>query len=370
MNYGYRQPTAASASLASTPAPPAYRGPQTASFDQPSKAAIVNEDALPSMPTWADAQTRHVEEEHEEVEMDDLKGLRDHSKSPMAAPVPGGFSRGTLKGGYTQVPGSYPSPQPSPHPVYNDGLSPSGGVGGYSDHQDGYVNEEQGGYYGAHTDTHNFNQHPQSPGYGATPAGFSPRAPPAPYRGFDNQSPRPRVPNFSAPGGAYGQVPPARSPPPGMGMGAGAGYSPYDQQHRQLTHSPPPVGMQPSMQPSSMGAGYSPYDNNNNNYHRHQQSQSQSQYDYGHPHTQSPPPQPLTIPQQQPSPPPAPGQYRAFSPQIQTPASLQPAVAPTTTSTSFLDGHQDPEQAANSEDRPPSLLMAGRRPAPNSYRAV
>ncbi|OKL61244.1 hypothetical protein UA08_03448 [Talaromyces atroroseus] len=381
MNFGYRQPVAAASSLASTAPPPAYRGPQTATFDQPSKPVVVNEDELPPMPTWADAQTRRVEDpdaEHEEVEMDNLAGIRDQSKSPFhhdavaPAPVAGGLSRGMSRGGYTQVPANYPSPHPSPRPLYDEGYSPNGGVGGYGGHgeyQDGYHNEEQGNYYGSPADAHYFNQDPHSlgTGFGQLPAGYSPRAlpqpSPAPYRGFDNQPPpRAPVPNFSAPGNVYGgQIPSPRSPPPAMG----AGYSPYDQQsqqYRQLTHSPPPPAMHPAMQPSSMGSGYSPYDHDQ--LPQQQPSSGYSPYDhqtepqYGVPQTHSPPPPQPTLQQQQQG-----GQYRAFSPRIASPGPPSPHQA--TAPTSLLE---DP--SANNEDRPPSLLMAGRRPAPNSYRAV
>ena len=51
-----------------------YRGSpvkQTATFDVPSKNGGYNEDALPAMPSWDHAQSRHVEEE-EDVEMEKL----------------------------------------------------------------------------------------------------------------------------------------------------------------------------------------------------------------------------------------------------------------------------------------------------------
>ena len=52
-----------------SPVPPAYNpgfaynhGPQTATFDAPSKS--MNEDALPAMPSWDNARSRRVEQEH------------------------------------------------------------------------------------------------------------------------------------------------------------------------------------------------------------------------------------------------------------------------------------------------------------------
>ncbi|EED22073.1 conserved hypothetical protein [Talaromyces stipitatus ATCC 10500] len=359
MNFGYRQPIAAASSLSAGP-PPAYRGPTTASFDQPSKAAHVhvNEDELPPMPTWADAQTRHVEDhsaQHEAVEMDNLEGIRDHAKSPLQhdqrvspAPVAGGLSRGMSRGGYNEVRGTYASPHPSPQPLYDDGYSPNGhggsyggghnggAVGGLSEH-DAYLNHGGQGHYGGNAaETHYFNQKPhspgpQSPGYGPpAAAGYPPRASPqespAAYRGFENQhAPRVQVPNFSGPR-AYNQTPSPRSPP-----AMGGGFPPYPE-----ARSPPPAT-----------SGYSPYD-------LHNQHNQQHQSDFYHPPTQSPPPQQgHRAPQ---------GQYTAFSPRIASPPLQQQHA------TSFLEdpGHQSPD----GEDRPPSLLMAGRRPAPNTFRAV
>ncbi|KAJ5234232.1 uncharacterized protein N7469_003400 [Penicillium citrinum] len=59
-----------------SPAPPVYRGAtQTATFDTPKTAnSHVDEDALPAMPTWANAVDKHVEDDtpHEDVEMKPL----------------------------------------------------------------------------------------------------------------------------------------------------------------------------------------------------------------------------------------------------------------------------------------------------------
>lgn len=293
--------------------------------------------------------------------MDNLQGIRDHSKSPLhhnprvsPAPVAGGLSRGMSRGGYDQVPGTYPSQHPSPQPMYDEGYSPNGhgvgyggghpgdAMGGNLSEHDAYFNHgDQGHYGGNQADTHYFNQDPhspgpQSPGYGPpAAAGYAPRTSPAPYRGFENQPPpRVQVPNFSGPR-AYNQPSSPRSPP-----AMGGGFSPYDQQQQQ--HQPP--GYSQTRSPPPVSNGYSPYD--------HQQS------DYYHPTTQSPPPlqqQGHQAPQ---------GQYRAFSPQIASPPPLNQQHQ----GTSFLE---DPDhQSPSAEDRPPSLLMAGRRPAPNTYRAV
>lgn len=52
----------------------AYRGPQTATFDAPTKNGKYNEDSLPAMPSWDQAQSRHVQEDDVEMEK-----LNDHS---------------------------------------------------------------------------------------------------------------------------------------------------------------------------------------------------------------------------------------------------------------------------------------------------
>ena len=52
----------------------AYRGPQTATFDAPTtKNGQYNEDALPAMPSWDHATSKHVEEQ--DVEMEKLDGI-------------------------------------------------------------------------------------------------------------------------------------------------------------------------------------------------------------------------------------------------------------------------------------------------------
>lgn len=310
MNYGHQQP-------AVSPAPPAYRGPRTATFDQPKTTVATNEDALPSMPTWADAQTRRVEDHtpvHETVEMDDLEA-HDHANNPYynhhsTSPAPGLMTRG----GYSEVPAKSTSPHPSPQPMYHDDYL----------HDEGY-SPGSGGLRVTNASTQDFgesdylnHQHQpyspissSSPGYGAPPVRYpspgaaaaavtipsrvSPRPSPAPYRGFENQPPaKVQTPNFSGPR-AYDNIPSPRSPV-----------------------SPP--------------MPYSPYE-------AHQQQQ-QPPYQ-----TRSPPPAQH-------------GQYRAFSPTISSSTPPPPF--------SETDHHA----AAQDADRPPSLLMAGRRPAPNSYKAV
>ena len=62
-----------------------YRGPQTATFEAPSKNRneTYNEDALPAMPSWQNAQSRHVEED--DVEMEKLDNTSAQQQSLLAA---------------------------------------------------------------------------------------------------------------------------------------------------------------------------------------------------------------------------------------------------------------------------------------------
>lgn len=60
-----------------------YRGPQTATFDVPSKkGAGYNEDALPAMPSWDNAASRHVEDDDVEMEKLDLTHAQQESLLP------------------------------------------------------------------------------------------------------------------------------------------------------------------------------------------------------------------------------------------------------------------------------------------------
>lgn len=327
MNYGNQQP-------AVSPAPPAYRGPRTAAFDQPKAAAVAtNEDALPSMPTWADAQTRRVEDHspvHETVEMDDLEA-HDHADNPYynhhsTSPAPGLMTRS----GYSEVPANSTSPHPSPQPYHDDYLHDDGYSGGA-----GGLRVTNASNQDLHDSDYLHQQHqpyspisPASPGYGAPPAGYPPPARypspgaaaaampsrlsprpspgPAPYRGFDNQPPpKVQVPNFSGPR-AYDQAPSPRSPV-----------------------SPP--------------MPYAPYES----HQQYQQAPFQA--------ARSPPPRVAGSPVQH-------GQYRAFSPAISSSTPPPPF--------SETDHHQQAAAGTSDGDRPPSLLMAGRRPTPNLYRAV
>ena len=50
-----------------------YTGPQTARFDAPSnKKNTYNEDALPAMPSWDQAQSHRIEDHEHDVEMEKL----------------------------------------------------------------------------------------------------------------------------------------------------------------------------------------------------------------------------------------------------------------------------------------------------------
>jgi hypothetical protein len=58
----------------------AYRGgPQTATFDAPTKNGKYNEDALPAMPSWDQANSRHVQDEDVEMEKLDQHSAQQES---------------------------------------------------------------------------------------------------------------------------------------------------------------------------------------------------------------------------------------------------------------------------------------------------
>ncbi|EFW21929.1 hypothetical protein D8B26_002036 [Coccidioides posadasii str. Silveira] len=106
-NYGY-QPSA----------PPVYDNPppptknwspvaQHAQFDVPTQKAV-NEDALPHMPSWANATTRRVEDTSQDVEMNQL--------SPATGQAIG--TAGRNHSGYYEVPSQPTSPHFAPDNAY------------------------------------------------------------------------------------------------------------------------------------------------------------------------------------------------------------------------------------------------------------
>ncbi|KAL1966898.1 hypothetical protein VTN77DRAFT_3642 [Rasamsonia byssochlamydoides] len=295
MHYGYQQ----------SPAPPAYRGPQTAQFDHSS--AKINEDALPAMPTWADATTKRVEDTTpvEEVEMNRLDAPDQHAGM---VPTTGRVSRG----GYTELPSSAVGSPPAVHQEHR-GPEPS-----------------------------RFPQppSPQTVGY----ARSSPAPSPAPYRGFENPAPAPapaRVPNFHTPR-------PYDRPSPSSPPAQQPAYSSYDQQQQPYRTTSPRIASPPSPQ-----AQQPPYPS----YEHQPQQQSQQLYRAVSPRVPSPPSppaqQPAYVPhgyqpQQQPQ-----QSYQAYSPSI--PSTSPPPFSAV---------------ADDMNDRPPSLLQAGRKPVANSWRNV
>lgn len=100
------------------PYPPAYQGPNTATFDMPGNK--VNGDALPAMPTWADAKVE-PSNTRDDLEMGNMNQT---GQATGVVPVAGGRSG---KGGYRELPhddsfeqpGSYRG-APSTHPYGSD----------------------------------------------------------------------------------------------------------------------------------------------------------------------------------------------------------------------------------------------------------
>ena len=78
--------------------PPAYNGPNTATFDVPGQK--INGDSLPAMPTWADAKVENSNARGGDVEMGHLM---QPGQAPGVIPVAAAAGR-TSRGGYRELP--------------------------------------------------------------------------------------------------------------------------------------------------------------------------------------------------------------------------------------------------------------------------
>ncbi|KAJ4380959.1 hypothetical protein N0V86_003306 [Didymella sp. IMI 355093] len=225
--------------------PPPPEQPKFATFDANSKPA--NEDALPAMPSWNEARSRHVEVEEEavpekrgDVEMDRLNHNGSVSSTSAA-----GVAAGALGAGMRGSPGAGRSP-----------VSPMQGTDGYG-FPAGYQNQ----YDRRGSPAQNQNA---SPGYGANAASAHNNynrgpSPPQPY-GQQNQSAAPyerRSPPqnqpYNQPYNNTAQQNPYSAPPERYTSPAPPSYhttanpNPY-------AYAPPPV--QPFDQPRSNTPGY------------------------------------------------------------------------------------------------------------------
>ena len=84
------------------PPPPAYEFPRFATFDAPSKGAVIHDDSLPAMPSWENATSKRIERySHNDLEMGRLESQGAHGA--VLPGIPGS------RGGYAQVPPQSPT---------------------------------------------------------------------------------------------------------------------------------------------------------------------------------------------------------------------------------------------------------------------
>ncbi|KAL2012067.1 hypothetical protein VTN00DRAFT_4785 [Thermoascus crustaceus] len=331
-SYGYQAP----------PGPPAYRGAQYARFDAPSNNKV-DGDSLPPMPTWEGATTRRVEDtgpRSEDVEMNRL--------SPTGQPP--GMAAGAgrqARGGYTEIPTSKPA---SPQPGYRGVEEPFART--RSPRPDPFA---AGG--------------PGAVGAAVTAPYAQPSRGNSPYE--NRPSPTNRPLNFHTPQ-PYGQGQSPMSPvsPPGQAAYASMpeppGPSPV-MSPGPLNQPRQPTPFNPPRQPSPLNEPLPTYIPDRQPSPLNQPrmmspgplNQPRQPTPFNPPRQPSPlnepfPPTPVSNPPQQ--------TYAAYRPQ---PQPTYAAYSPTTPSSPPPQFEETPNA-----DRPPSLLQAGRKPAPNSWRDV
>lgn len=335
-SYGYQAP----------PGPPAYRGAQYARFDAPSSNKV-DGDSLPAMPTWEGATTRRVEDTSPRSEDVEMNRLSPTGQQPGMAAGAGRQARG----GYTEIPTSKPA---SPQPGYRGVEEPF--ARSRSPRLDPFAAGGPGAVGAAVTT-------PYAQPYGGN----------APYG--NRPSPTNGPPNFHTPR-PYGQGQSPMSPvsPPGQAayavMPEPRGPSPVNQP-RMMSPGPlnqrQPTPFNPPRQPSPLNEPLPTYIPD-----RQPSPLSQPRMTSPGPLNQPRQPTPFNPPRQ-PSPlneplPPTPVSnppqqtYAAYRPPQQT---TYAAYSPTTPSSPPPQFEETPNV-----DRPPSLLQAGRKPAPNSWKDV
>lgn len=352
------------------PAPPVYRGANTtATFDSSKSGATstANEDALPAMPTWAAAVDKHVEDHtHEDVEMEPLNppdrkqaGTPGHPGTAFSDYPP---DRGSPLAGYRGFNPTDPYARRSPGPAAALAAT-----------QDPYGRRSPGAL-------HALNASPVDPYGRRSPGLVSPTA--AAVDPYNRRSPGPAAAmdpygrRSPGPAAAYAAQDPYNRRSPGLTspVGAPMASNPYEHQpynqpyddhsnggyhavtspspvaayNPQTNYSPVPMAFTPGTEPRSQTPGFT-----------RQPSFGSSQY-------------PPTYTSQPP--------YRGTSPSI--PSSPPPpfqSQAPSEYTAYGSHAHAGPQEQTHeygvavsepSRDRPPSLLMSGRKPAPNTFRDV
>jgi hypothetical protein len=256
------------------PAPEPER-PQYARFETASKP-VVNEDALPAMPTWSEAKSTHVEEEVVPEKQGDMEMNRlDHNgsvagtalsgttavagarRSPVRSPVqrsptgdtygfPAGYqNEPLLSGAARNSPGPSPVGRPGQYgqrddgyrgvsPVHAQSLSPvHGGGAGYTPTQQYGRHSPNQGYdqqYGQQYDQPAPSYHSQPPasdsyGYGAPPPARDVVEMPAPYPDYSGPAPPPSTsPQYPSSSSPRYEAPAASYPGQNTYGASGAGY--------------------------------------------------------------------------------------------------------------------------------------------------
>lgn len=283
------------------------QGPQTASFDQPSKSMKVQEDSLPHMPSWDNAVTKRVED---------------------TSPLPAARGRGTdVEMGHVP-PAQTPSPLPrlnsGPQPYPAAAVSPMYNQAHSRGYDDQYNNAPEFGVQ--HTDRYNRSQ-----GYID------------PYTNTDNNdlySHEPYHTRTFSPAPTYNTLPPL-------------GHQ-YDEASAFLAHNP----RSPPLPTSAVSPRNPPFNTQDSPYTT---SNLNTQYQQPR-YPSSPPPRDIASPYP-----------TSQNPAFHSPPSVaaMPSSPPRTT-------YQDPYQLQHHpqsypqeiDTRPPSLLIAGRKPVPGSQREI
>ncbi|KAJ5908856.1 hypothetical protein N7495_001538 [Penicillium taxi] len=383
------------------PLAPQYR--QTAQFDisQPAAAAL-GDDALPEMPTWAGATKKRIEHDPGEVEMALMKpinsnqgvgtsvhpdGYRGFGPTAPYARRPSGSTLGSqvpvaTEDPYARRPSASGLPTQDPYGRRPSGLVPSGAV-------DQYGRRSPGPQAAYNTSSDQYGRRSPAPqaAYNTSSDQYGRRspAPQAAYNTSSDQYGR-RSP---APQAAYNTFPDqyghhSTGPTP-----YGQALDPYSDPYGR--HSPNPAGYSPAASPGPglvRGLGQnqtmSPYGPP----HDHQGSNSGYSPSGGNEYYPITTASPIEYRNVQTSPAPSykafspisePGQAAGFSRQSslssnQYPPSYhtQPPL-PALGSTHHMPYQaysNDPLIAEPSRNRPPSLLQSGRKPVPNTFRAV
>ncbi|KAJ5123639.1 hypothetical protein N7448_009736 [Penicillium atrosanguineum] len=371
------------------PAPPVYRGANTtATFDSTSKSgatSTINEDALPEMPTWAAAVDKHVEDHfHEDVEMEPLS--------------PPDHRQGAGTPGHTGA--AYADYAP------DRGTTPLAGYRGFN-HTDPYARRSPGPAaalaatqdpYGRRSPGAPLALNPQVDPYGRRSPGVASPAVAAAVDPYNRRSPGPNAAmdpygrRSPAPAAAYAAQDPygRRSPGPNAVMspyghhspGSLNNASPIDPYGRLKSPVGAPVSSPYEHQPYNQ-----PYDDYSNSYHpvsspspvaAYQPQTNYSPIHGSEPHPQAPgfTRQPSFGSSQYPPTYTSQPSYRGAHPSISgsppPPFQSQAPSEYTAYGSHAQDqGHQYGVEASDTNrDRPPSLLMSGRKPAPNTYRDV